>query len=358
MKFIHTSNIQIGMSPDPDKFWSEARAKDIKETFSNVISECKEEGIDLLLISGNLFNHQATSIELDFVNDLFKSIPETHVLIVAGSNDHIKSNSPILNYKFSNNVHYFLNNTIDSYSIDSKNVVVHGLSYYSLEDPSSIINSASSDFDDQAHILMFFGGDSRHLPFDINKLDEKGFSYVALGLKHNYQEVIKNKMYYPGAPEPLDQNDEGDHGIIIGEIDDKTHELINVSFKKLAKASYIPIVAKVNSKTSEADVVTLVTKEVMRLGDNNIYKVIIEGMRDPDIEFYDNMFSKKIKIASFEDLSNPKYDFIKLSSEHPQDMIGAFIRKMTFSSDNPSDIEKNALYFGTHALLKSTERDD
>ena len=346
------------MSPDPDKSWSEARAQDIKETFSNVIKECKNEGADLLLISGNLFNHQATSDELDFVNNLFKSIPETHILIVAGSNDHIKSNSPILNYEFSDNVHYYLNGTIDAYKIDSKNVVVHGLSYYSLEEPSSIINSVNFESDNLTHILMFYGGDSRHLPFDINKLNEKGFSYVALGLKHNYQEVVKNKIYYPGSPEPIDQNDEGDHGIIIGEIDNKTHELLSLSFKKLAKASYIPIVVKVNSKTTEADVVTLVTKEVMRLGDNNIFKIIIEGMRDPDIEFYDNMFSKKIKISSFEDLSNPKYDFIKLSSEHPQDMIGAFIRKMTFSSENPSDIEKNALYFGTHALLKSTERDD
>ena len=51
----------------------------------------------------------------------------------------------------------------------------------------------------------------------------------------------------------------------------------------------------------------------------------------------------------------PKYDFIKLSKEHPQDMIGAFIRKMTSRSDNLSEIEKRALYLGTHALIKTSD---
>lgn len=58
MKFIHVSDIHIGMSPDPTMFWSEDRANDIKETFSDVISRCKDEEVDLLLISGDLFNHQ------------------------------------------------------------------------------------------------------------------------------------------------------------------------------------------------------------------------------------------------------------------------------------------------------------
>ncbi len=357
MRFIHTSNIHIGMSPDPDKPWSESRSDDLRKTFEDIINLCKNESIDLLMISGNLFNYQPTTEDLTYVDRLFKTIPDTNVLIVAGSSDHIKSNSPILNYVFSDNVHYFLSSAPDTYYIKDKKICIHGISCFSLEDPSTVINSITSDNDNNTHILMFHGSDSRHLPCDINKLAEKNFSYVALGLSHNFQEVVRNKIYYSGSPEPLDQNDEGNHGVIYGEINNKTHEITKIEFVKTAKLSYIPIKIKINSKTSESDVVELVDREVLRQGNNNIYKIILEGMRDPDIEFDSDIFNKSIKIASFEDQSNPKYDFIKLSSEHPQDMIGAFIRKMTLTNNNPSDIEKNALYYGTQALLKSTEKD-
>lgn len=39
-------------------------------------------------------------------------------------------------------------------------------------------------------------------------------------------------------------------------------------------------------------------------------------------------------------------------------MIGAFIRKMTSASTELSDIEKRALYLGTHALIKTIEKNE
>ena len=357
MKFLHTSNINIGMFPDPDKFWSSDREKDIKDTFIKIIKMCDEMSIDLLLISGNLFYHQPTFEELNFVNDNFKKIPNTNVIIVAGSNDYIKSNSPILNFNFSENVYYFLNNIPETFHIENKNIAVHGFSYYSPEESSPLTNSININDNDIINILMFYGGDTRHVPFDLNKLVEKNISYIALGLDNNYQELIEKKAYYPGSPEPLSQVDEGDHGVVIGEIDEKTNAVKSINFVKTAKISYIPILVKVNSKTTEADVATLVSKEAIRQGSDNIYKIIIEGMRNPDIEFSEYILSSKIKIISFDDRSKPKYDFVKLSSEHPKDMIGAFIRKMTTMNKELSDIEKKALYLGTQALIKSTEKE-
>ena len=87
----------------------------------------------------------------------------------------------------------------------------------------------------------------------------------------------------------------------------------------------------------------------------NIFKIKISGYRNPDIEITRDIFNEKIRIVELIDNTDPKYDFIKLSKEHPQDMIGAFIRKMISHSDNLSDIEKRALYLGTHALIKTSE---
>lgn len=359
MKFIHISNVHIGLSPDPDKFWSNERANDIKNTFANVIKKCDEGDIDLLLISGNLFNHQPLTSELDFVNSLFKTIMKTKIIIVAGSSDYIKQSSPILNYKFSDNVHYVLSSTEEVVAIKSSNVVIHAFSYYSHEEKSSIIDSITPDAHDGfTHILLCYGGDSKHAPFDLNALSQKNFSYVALGLTNEFHELAENKIYYPGSLEAIDPNDETEHGFIYGEINEETGDVFNINFVKIAESTYIPIKIKVNAKTTEDEIVSLVTREVLKLGNNNMFKIEIDGMRNPDLDFSENMFSKKIRIASFTDNSTPKYDFIKLSSEHPNDMIGAFIRKMTLNNREPSEIEKKALYYGTQALLKSTLKEN
>lgn len=358
MKFIHVSDIHIGMSPDPTMFWSEDRANDIKETFSDVIARCKDEEADLLLISGDLFNHQPLREELEYVNNLFSTIPRTQVVVIAGSSDHIKSNSPILNFEFADNVYYFLDKTDFSFQVLKKTIVVHGFSYYSLEETTPIINSITPDNDKNIHILLAYGGDSNHAPFDVNKLANKNFSYIALGSKHNFEALIDDKAYYAGSPEPLDSNDLGDHGIIIGEINESTKRVQNLKFEKMAKASYIPINIKINGASTEEDIVEIVVREVIKLGSNNIFKIKLSGLRNPDLELSRDMFSQKIRISDVTDNTTPKYDFVKLSSEHPQDMIGAFIRKMTSANTELSDIEKRALYLGTHALIKTIEKNE
>lgn len=355
MKFVHASDIHIGISPDPTMFWSEDRALDIRETFANVIKKSKEENADFLLISGDLFNHQPLTDELNFVNDLFKTIPHTKVIIIAGSSDHIKPNSLILNYKFADNVYYFLDKTEYSFEVGNKTIVIHGFSYYSLEDTTPIINSITPENDKNIHILLAYGGDSNHSPFDINKLDNKNYSYIALGSRHNFEVLLNDKAYYSGSIEPLDSNDVGDHGIIIGEINQNTRRAYNIRFEKMARLSYIPINIKMNGSNTEEDIAEIVMEEVMKFGLENIFKIKISGYRNPDIEITRDIFNEKIRIVELIDNTDPKYDFIKLSSEHPQDMIGAFIRKMTSRSDNLSDIEKRALYLGTHALIKTID---
>lgn len=68
-------------------------------------------------------------------------------MVIAGSADHIKSNSPILNFKFADNVYYFLDKTDFSFQVLKKTVFVHGFSYYSLEETTPIINSITPEND-------------------------------------------------------------------------------------------------------------------------------------------------------------------------------------------------------------------
>lgn len=356
MKFIHVSDIHIGMTPDPMMPWSESRSLDIKESFANVIKKCKEEKADFLLISGDLFNHQPTTTELSEINELFSSIYDTKVMIVAGASDHIKANSPILNFKFSDNVYYFLNQFPEEVDINGTNITIHGFSYLSNEIKSSIINPLPIPNDKKIHILLAYGGTARHCPIDFDLLSKKNITYAALGGKHQSEVIVDNKIAYAGSLEPLSSDEVGIHGMYIGEINKSTRRVSSLKFISMAKTTYVSLKIKVNATTSEDELINIVDDEIEKNGINNIYKIELNGYRDPEIEFSKSIFSDRIMIIDFIDNTEPKYDFVKLSKEHPQDMIGTYIRSFLEKGKNLSDIEKNALYQGVSALMKTCDK--
>ena len=51
MRFIHTSDIRIGVSPDTNYEWGEKRKAEIEEALDNILNVCNEKDIDLLLIA-------------------------------------------------------------------------------------------------------------------------------------------------------------------------------------------------------------------------------------------------------------------------------------------------------------------
>ena len=64
MKFMHISDVHLGVKPDAGKAWSEKRAQDIWDSFAEMIEIAAEESPDLLLISGDLFHKQPLKREL------------------------------------------------------------------------------------------------------------------------------------------------------------------------------------------------------------------------------------------------------------------------------------------------------
>ena len=69
----------------------------------------------------------------------------------------------------------------------------------------------------------------------------------------------------------------------------------------------------------------------------HIYRFRIRGMRDPDITFDLEPLERRLQIVEAVDESEPQYDFCQLFAE------------------DPSPVEKKALYYGIDALLRTTD---
>ncbi|MBE5971561.1 MAG: DNA repair exonuclease [Lachnoclostridium sp.] len=353
MKFIHTADIHWGMVPDSDRPWGKKREQAIRLTLQTIVEEARENRVDLLLISGDLFHRQPLARDLKEVNYLFSTIPGTRVVIIAGNHDRIRRSSALLSFKWSPNVTYFMDEDLSSVYFEDLNTEVFGFSYHTPE----ILEDRTEQFtipDNRRNkILMLHGGDAKHLPFDKNAVAAMPFSYIALGHIHKPGILIENKMAYPGSPEPLDLTETGQHGFLLGELDEISGRVTSLEFRPVSQAQYIPLAISVTPATTNLELSQLITDEIRKRGAANIYRFRIKGMRDPDVEFDLDFLSGQWNIVEILDESEPQYDYHALFAEHPSDMIGFYIRAL--HKEDMSPVEKKALHYGIHALLMTKD---
>lgn len=160
-------------------------------------------------------------------------------------------------------------------------------------------------------------------------------------------------MAFAGSPEPLDKTESGQHGMMVGEINEVTRMVTSLKFIPLAKLQYVSLAVHVTTATTNTELAMKITQEIQNRGPENIYRFRMRGMRDPDISFDLEMLSARFKIMEIIDESEPQYDFPALFAEHPSDMIGFFIQAL--HKPEMSSVEKKALYYGINALLHTTD---
>lgn len=135
MRFIHIADVHLGMQPDAGFPWSEERGESIWESFRRIIRLVGREKPDFLLIAGDLFQRQPLLRELKEVNDLFASIPETIVVLIAGNHDYVKRESFYRGFDWADNVVMLLSPEPECVEVPEKRTAVYGCSYDKKRDP-------------------------------------------------------------------------------------------------------------------------------------------------------------------------------------------------------------------------------
>lgn len=354
MKFIHTADVHWGMVPDGDQPWSRERARAIRDTFSQIVSLAGKEEADFLFISGDLFHGQPLLKDLKDVNYLFSTVPAVHVVIIAGSRDRIRASSALHGFRWCPNVTYLTDGEMTGVYFEDCNVEVHGFSYHTAEIRNSLTEKELRvPADGRIHILLAYGGDASHLPLDKDSLAASGYSYIALGSSHKPEILVDKKAAYPGSPEPLDQTETGEHGVLKGVIDPGTRKTDSLELIPMSKVRYVPLVVNVTTRTTPEELERRISQVIETRGPENIYRFRIRGMRNPDAEFDLKRLKTRYRILGISDESEPQYDFSALFAEHSSDMIGFYIR--AFDKPDMSPVEKKALYYGINALLHTTD---
>ena len=111
MKFVHIADMHFDspFTTLSDKGnLGEQRRLEQRKIFKKVIEYIKENKIEYLFISGDLYEHQyIRKSTIEYINNLFKEIENTKIFISPGNHDPILKKSYYNNFIWNKNVYIF-----------------------------------------------------------------------------------------------------------------------------------------------------------------------------------------------------------------------------------------------------------
>lgn len=348
MRFIHTSDVHLGAEPEGGPIPGTVRARELWSTFEKIIQACEEEQADLLFISGDLFHRQPLLRELKEVNYLFAGLSRTKVVLIAGNHDYIREDSYYRSFEWSENVYTLFGEETEYILFPELKTAVYGFSYHRKEITEPLYDRIRPVNAAPIEILVAHGGDGRHIPIDFRLLKNSGFDYVALGHIHRPGAVSRDCIVYPGAPEPVDINDTGAHGYIIGEV---TGQGAKVRWIPAACREYVHLTVKTDRTDTNGSLINKIEKLISEKGNQNIYKIVIKGKKSPEIIFDQARIHETGNIVSVSDETVAAYDFEKLYRKNRDTVLGRFIA--CFGECEEGSTEYRALSEGVDALMES-----
>lgn len=318
------------------------------DTLEQVLNICEWEEMDLLLIAGDLFHRQPLMRELKELNFLFSKLTKTRVVFIAGNHDYLKQDSYYHTFKWNENVHPLLNGHMGGVEFSDLEMTVYGLSYHQREITDGLYDRMYAPGKQKFEILLAHGGDEKHIPIKKEVLEKLEYDYIAMGHIHKPQTVIGNKAIYAGALEPIDKNDTGKHGYVRGEISEQG---VKTEFVPCAKREYIHQIISVDETMTNGTVKDQIRGCIQEMGIEHMYKFILKGFRDADIQFEPESAKAFGNVFEIIDETSPAYDFKLLLEKNEGNLLGRYISSLM--SFEKGSVEYQALYEGVQALMET-----
>lgn len=283
IKILHTGDLHLcsPMLNMGDR--ANSRKGELLETFSNIIKLAEEEGVNAVLIAGDLFENSKPDDEtLDFVSREFEKIDHIKIFMVLGNHDYA------LKYDFPPNVHLF-KNYIEKISV--KNVDVYGVSFDGEHCNRCIIEGFTVDNTENINLLLVHGdvrSNSLYNPVTAEDIKYSKVNYMALGHIHShngFEKAGSTTYSYCGIPEGRAFDECGEKGVVIAEVG-----------KGYANCRFVPVcgrkfICKTVDVSDAEDNLQIAEKIASTLeGTENAYRIKLTGVKNT---FVDTDFIKK-----------------------------------------------------------------
>lgn len=234
-RFIHAADVHLD-SPLRSLALRDPGLADLignatRRAFVRIIGLCLDEQVDALLLAGDLYDGDQTSMKTArFLAEQIRRLDEAgiRVFIVRGNHDALSRITKELT--FSDSVKVF-GGRAEAIEVDRSRadfpVAIHGLSFTQPHAPESLIGKYKPAIEGAVNIgilhtsLAGAPGHDPYAPCSLADLQATGFSYWALGHVHR-RSVVEGKcaIVMPGMPQGRDINEAGTKSVTLVTIAD------------------------------------------------------------------------------------------------------------------------------------------
>ncbi len=371
VKFLHCADMHLDVpfsSIDSGTGKSTVRRLDLKETFSRIIAAAISEKIQIMLISGDLYEHAyAKKATISFINDEFEKIPEVRIFIIPGNHDPYIKNSYYRDFKWAGNVN-ILNEDNPYVIIEDLQTCVYGIGFKSFTQEKTLVYDMKLMDAAFINILMVHGTVDMDFKQDVynpmtsENLRKLGMDYIALGHFHNRLARVGGcpGIYNPGSPEPLGFDETGEHGVFIGTIEKEGSSTVDVKFMKMNKRYYEKLEVDISSCNNDEQAALRIEAALKGFETSSgLFYVTLKGFIERGFNINTGHivsgFSDKVFYMKIRDESSMDFDYEGIMNE--PGLKGLYVRKIfAMISKTEDEYEKRqlerALRYGIEALEK------
>ena len=356
MKFVHIADMHFD-SPfvnlsDKD-ILGDLRRLEQRKAFKKIIEYIKQNEIEYLFISGDLYEHKYVKLStIEYMNGLFQEIPNTKIFISPGNHDPYIKNSYYNKFNWNENVKIF-HSKIEK--IKEKDIDIYGYGFDDFYCTDCGIEKIEIEDSNKINILIIHGTldgasleEKQYNSIARKILQEKKFDYIALG--HIHKPDYATNIVYPGSTISLGFDELGEHGMIVGDVQ-----------KGKVKLEFIPLDEE-KFKEIEMDITDIASKEELiekinelEIQNNEYIKVILIGNRNFEINKYELLkYMENERIIKIKDHTKIAYNLEKIANDNT--LKGLFAKEMLEKLNQPNmaeeekEIIEKAIEVGLEAL--------
>jgi len=355
MKFVHIADMHFD-SPfialaDKGNL-GEYRRIEQRKIFKKAIEYIKENNIEYLFISGDLYEHKhIRKSTIEYINNLFKEIENTKIFISPGNHDPILKKSFYSTFNWNENVHIF---GPEIEKIELENVDIYGYGFDDFYCSNTNIENLQIENSEKINILIIHGTldgsnaeEMQYNSMSTTMLKQKGFNYIALGHIHKNNFEKNAKIIYPGSTMSQGFDELGEHGMVVGEINSEENKL---EFIKLDETEFVEEEINCTEINSVEELIEKINE--IKIQENKLYKIILIGKRNFEINIY-NLYKYELndRIIKIKNNTKPNFNIKEIAKENT--LKGLFAKEILEEIKNKNydeEIIEQALELGMEIL--------
>ncbi len=285
-RFVHTSDLHLDSPLRSLALRDQELKKQVgiatRETFANIVNLCIEEKVDALLIAGDLYDSDQTSMHTArfLANQMEKLHREgIKVFIIKGNHDAGSVITGQLIFPVSVKIFTTKAETV-KITKDNLTIAVHGVSFPNRPVPESLLPKYPFPNHDEFNIGILhtsLGGSEGHdtyAPSTLNELQQVGYDYWALGHIHKPSCTQgKTTIVMPGIPQGRNIREAGEKTVTLVSVDETgIKELTHISLSVL---QFERVEIDVSDMTDWTELVKTIHNKIQNITQTLSHKIFV-----------------------------------------------------------------------------------